>query len=163
MLSATLFEESSTPFRPRGVPPSSAYGQNRNGPSYSNRQPTDCDQSPRNASLSPQETNARIEDKTSSATTVQTGIVALTAMNLPRFGGHGNSKKERGPDGSKKERAPSVYGAIQKPGSGDGDPQRQECGADSARAWMQRSESAWMEEGIRLVKRMVDGREAGRS
>src|ERR1700737_5534754 len=69
-------------------------------------------------------------------------------LNLPRFDGHGNSKKERGPDGSKKERAPSVYGAIQKPGSGDGDPQRQECGADSARAWMQRSESAWMEEGV---------------
>ena len=47
-----------------------------------------------------------------------------TKVNLPRFDGHGNSKKERGPDGSKKERAPGVYGAIQKPGSGDGDPQR---------------------------------------
>src|SRR6266581_9335336 len=46
-------------------------------------------------------------------------------LNLLRFDGHGNSKKERGPDGSKKERAPGVYGAIQKPGSGDGDPQRQ--------------------------------------
>src|SRR5260221_10985357 len=70
------------------------------------------------------------------------------SMILPRFDGHGNSKKERGPDGSKKERAPGVYGTIQKPGSGDDDPQRQECGADSARAWMQRSESAWMEEGV---------------
>src|SRR3982074_1444037 len=75
-------------------------------------------------------------------------IKPYSGLNLPRFDGHGNSKKERGPDGSKKERAPSVYGAIQKPGSGDGDPQRQECGADSARAWMQRSESAWMEEGV---------------
>ncbi|MEY2604044.1 MAG: hypothetical protein QOH31_1835, partial [Verrucomicrobiota bacterium] len=42
-------------------------------------------------------------------------------LNLPRFDGHGNSKKERGPDGSKKERATGLYGAIQKPSSGDGD------------------------------------------
>src|SRR6266478_2773042 len=74
--------------------------------------------------------------------------VGCSCLILPRFDGHGNSKKERGPDGSKKERAPGVYGTIQKPGSGDDDPQRQECGADSARAWMQRSESAWMEEGV---------------
>jgi hypothetical protein len=52
------------------------------------------------------------------------GIRGLDNVNLPRFDGHGNSKKERGPDGSKTERAPGVYGAIQKPGSGDGDPQR---------------------------------------
>src|ERR1700730_8572033 len=57
-------------------------------------------------------------------------------VNLPRFDGHGNSKKERGPDGSKKERATGLYGAIQKPSSGDGDPQRQEFGADCARAWV---------------------------
>src|SRR6202047_1874947 len=57
-------------------------------------------------------------------------------LNLPRFDGHGNSKKERGPDGSKKERATGLYGAIQKPSSGDGDPQRQEFGADCARAWV---------------------------
>ena len=69
-------------------------------------------------------------------------------VNLPRFDGHGNSKKERGPDGSKKERAPGVYGAIQKPSSGDGDPQRQDIGADCARAWMQRSASACMEQGV---------------
>src|SRR6202022_1417285 len=70
------------------------------------------------------------------------------SLNLPRFDGHGNSKKERGPDGSKKERATGLYGAIQKPSSGDGDPQRQEFGADCARAWVWRSQSAWMEEGV---------------
>src|SRR6266481_6168045 len=43
-------------------------------------------------------------------------------MILPRFDGHGNSKKERGPDGSKKERAPGVYGTIQKPSGGADDP-----------------------------------------
>ena len=75
-------------------------------------------------------------------------VIPLGTLKLPRFDGHGNSKKERGPDGSKKERAPGVHGAIQKPGSGDGDPQRQECCADCARAWVQRSESAWMEEGV---------------
>jgi hypothetical protein len=64
------------------------------------------------------------------------GIELLTEVNLPRFDGHGNSKKERGPDGSKKERAPGLYGAIQKSSGGDGDPQRQEFGADCARAWM---------------------------
>src|SRR6202011_5293963 len=69
-------------------------------------------------------------------------------LNLPRFDGHGNSKKERGPDGSKKERATGLYGAIQKPSSGDGDPQRQEFGADCARAWVQRNQSAWMKEAV---------------
>src|ERR1700738_3016589 len=64
------------------------------------------------------------------------GFKAINALNLPRFDGHGNSKKERGPDGSKKERATGLYGAIQKPSSGDGDPQRQEFGADCARAWV---------------------------
>jgi len=72
----------------------------------------------------------------------------LEVFDPPPIDGHGNSKKERGPDGSKKERAPGVYGTIQKPSGGADDPQRQECGADSARAWMQRSESAWMEEGV---------------
>jgi hypothetical protein len=75
-------------------------------------------------------------------------VTEVLTVNLPRFDGHGNSKKERGPDGSKKERAPGVYGGIQKPSSGDGDPQRQERCADSARAWVQRSESAWMEEEV---------------
>src|ERR1700737_388672 len=73
---------------------------------------------------------------------------ARAFLNLPRFNGHGNSKKERGPDGSKKERATGLYGAIQKPSSGDGDPQRQEFGADCARAWGERSQSAWREEGV---------------
>src|ERR1700730_14060873 len=62
------------------------------------------------------------------SSTVSRGVVltalqappAAKAMNLPRFDGHGNSKKERGPDGSKKERATGLYGAIQKPSSGDG-------------------------------------------
>src|ERR1700730_12996906 len=63
-------------------------------------------------------------------------IAKRVNMNLPRFDGHGNSKKERGPDGSKKERATGLYGAIQKPSSGDGGHQGQEFGADCARAWV---------------------------